>query len=127
MDSLYLPGLLSASVVPDSLQPWSPPGSSVPRDSQAGILGWVALPSHRGIFPRPRGSNLRLSCLPLAGRLFTMKHTGSPHFNLIISLKQHLHIQAHSETVGTREQRERGHSGHDKLVGKETHRTFLLL
>ena len=38
---------------------WGPPGSSVRRTSQARILGWVAMPSSRGIF-LTQGSNPNL-------------------------------------------------------------------
>lgn len=74
-----------------------------------------------------QGIEPRLSCLPhwQAGSLHHERHLGVPHFNLIISLKQHLHIQAHSETVRTCELgRERGTQG-DKQ-GKAAG-TFLLL
>ena len=51
-------------MVPDSLQPHGACQAPLFLEIlQAGILGWVALSSHRGIFPT-QGSNLRLSCLP---------------------------------------------------------------
>ena len=55
--------MLSHSVGSGSLDPMdcSPPGSSVPGISQAGILEWVAIPP-QGIFPT-QGWKLHLLCL----------------------------------------------------------------
>ena len=55
--------LLSLSVVSNSLQPHGARQAPLFLEIlQAGILEWVALPSHRGISPT-QGSNLRLLCL----------------------------------------------------------------
>ena len=60
--------------------------------------------------------------------LYHERHLGSPHFNLIISLKLHLQIQAHSETpLGHMNLAgDGGSSAHDKGA-KEDAGIFLLL
>ena len=53
----------ACSVMLDSSDPmdWSPPGSSVPRISQARTLEWVAISSSRGSPPTPDGTGV--SCV----------------------------------------------------------------
>ena len=56
----------------------TPPGSSVHRILQAGILVWVAMPSSRG-FSQPRDWT-RVSCSScISGRFFTAEPQGKPY------------------------------------------------
>ena len=68
------------SVVSDTLQPHSPPGSSVHGILQARILEWAAMPSSRGSsWPRDW---TWVSCSSFIGRqvLYTLSHLGRPRW-----------------------------------------------
>ena len=91
---------------------------------------WSGLPCPpTGESPRPRDRTC-VSYVSCTGRrvLYHERHLGSPHFNLIISLKLHLQIQAHSETpLGHMNLAgEGGTSAHDKGAKKDAG-IFLLL
>ena len=69
-----------SSLIPCDLVDCSPPGSSVHRILQAGILEWVAMPSSRG--PSwPRGQT-RVSCIScIAHRFFSTLPRGKPQID----------------------------------------------
>ena len=56
----------------------SPPGSSVHRSLQAGILEWVAVPSSRGLSD-PGIESTSLTSPALAGGFFTTSATWEAH------------------------------------------------
>ena len=74
LDSMRVLGLLSRSLMSDSLQPHGLPGSSVYGVSQARILEWVALSfSRRSSRSRDR---THVSCI--AGAFLTLSHWRRP-------------------------------------------------
>ena len=103
MNSLYFTGLLSHfSHARLFVTPWTA-ARQAPLSVgllQAIILEWFALPSHRGIVLTLQDRTC-ISYVSYTGKrvLYRERHLGSPHFNLIMSLRLHLQMQAHSETL----------------------------
>ena len=61
----------------------SPPGSTVRGISQAKILEWVAISSHRGNLPNPEIKPTSLWSPVLAGGFFTIAPPGKPQMNSV--------------------------------------------